>query len=131
MKPTQSIIAVSTAFMLIAVAILCMLLPTMTDMVTGATPIQTIIFASLGLMMIGVPFWVGFGLLRLSRDARVVALCFCWLMFLSAPLGILAGISQWPVASIAAGILQLIAFFWIYRVLVSSKNRSLFLAPVP
>lgn len=117
--------------MLIAMVTLCMLWPTLTDVITGATPIQSIMFAFLGLMMIGVPFWVGFGLLRLSRDARVVALCFCWLMFLSAPLGILAGISRWTTASIAAGILQLIAFFWIYRVLVSSKNRSLFHAPVP
>jgi len=117
--------------MLLSVLILCMLWPNMTDIITGATPIQTIMFAFLGLMIIGVPFWVGFGLLRLSRDARVVALCFCWLMFLSAPVGILAGISQWPMASIVAGIFQLIVFFWIYRVLVSSKSRSLFDLPGP
>ncbi|TLD72552.1 hypothetical protein FEM03_00305 [Phragmitibacter flavus] len=120
---------VSTAFILISVVILFMQVPTMMNVVMRAEPSPTIIFAFLGLMMVGVPLWVGFGLLRLSRDARVVALCFCWLMFLSAPLGILAGISQWPIASIVAGILQLIAFFWIYRVLVSSKN--LFYAPVP
>jgi hypothetical protein len=64
------------------------------------------------------------GLFRGSRDARSVALTFCWVAFVGIPVNIVAFIRDEPVEILGAGLAELGVLYLIYRVLTSPSIRE-------
>lgn len=123
----HSVVMISLIFAIAAASVAVLVIPAFEDAIGSGAFANDVMFVSLGIMMIGFPLWLSIGLWRLSSDARIATLCFCWVAFMSIPFGAIASFSLNPWKSLAVGIAQFALVLWIYRRLVHPDIRVLFL----
>lgn len=91
-----------------------------------------IAFVAVGLIVVGTSGWICLGLVRGSRDARTIALAFCWLGFIGVPIRVVALFQDEPMKGLAFGLVELAVLYSIYRALTSpSIRKDIFRCPSP
>lgn len=122
MKPYIAVYAIAAMFGLFAIMIFVVTLRlVLGNVVTGEDVIDLILpFAGLGC----IPLWICIGLLRHSRDARVVVLTLCWLVFISLPFSVFA-IFRWiNYEEFAFGLMVGALCCWMYKTLTNRDVRK-------
>ncbi len=75
-------------------------------------------------ILVGTSAWISQGLVKGSRDARVITLVLCWLVFVGSFLGGLVRLLEDPLALVGVQLIPLLVCLLIYRTLTSESIRN-------
>lgn len=83
-----------------------------------------LIYLGFVVILVGSSVWISLGLVRGTRDARVITLALCWLVFVGSFLVILVTLFQDPLSLLGPQFIPLLVCLLIYRTLTRDSIRN-------
>ena len=83
-----------------------------------------LIYLGLVVILVGSSVWISLGLVKGSRDARVITLALCWLVFFGSFMGGLVRLFEDPLALVGVQLIPLLVCLLIYRTLTRDSIRN-------